>query len=128
MKIDRLIIMDDLEEIQEKVENMGFTGSNEFELHYREEIADYIMREFSEREKANLTIPDVSNSFCECKEPKYNYPEMLWCDTCGKEINEDKQKEELLIAYTKWQYQDDSFDEADKLMVKTFLKDYKGNL
>ena len=78
--------------------------------------------------EANLNIPDVSNSFCECKTPKYNYPEMLWCDTCGKEINEDKQKEELLIAYTKWQYQDDSFDEADKLMVKTFLKDYKGNL
>jgi len=78
--------------------------------------------------KANLTIPVVSDSFCECKAPKYNYPEMLWCDTCGKEINEDKQKEELLIAYTKWQYQDDSFDESDKLMVKTFLKDYKGNL
>ncbi len=66
MKIDRLIIMDDLEEIQEKVENMGFTESNEFELHYREEIADYIMREFSEpteiqkQEKANLNIGCIS--------------------------------------------------------------------
>jgi len=97
----------------------------------RETIPNTILSEHNDNidtSDSNCIIPVVSNSFCECKAPKYNYPEMLWCDTCGKKINEDKQKEELLIAYTKWQYQDDSFNEADKLMVKTFLKDYKGNL
>ena len=23
---------------------------------------------------------------CSCKKPKYNYPEMVWCDKCGFEI------------------------------------------
>ena len=31
----------------------------------------------------------VSKSFCGCKKPKPNYPEMVWCDNCTKEI-EDK--------------------------------------
>ena len=25
---------------------------------------------------------------CECKEPKHNYPEMVWCDYCGKYLRE----------------------------------------
>jgi len=28
----------------------------------------------------------VIKSVCGCSEPKYNYPEMIWCDNCGKEI------------------------------------------
>ena len=23
---------------------------------------------------------------CKCENPKYNYPEMIWCDKCGKKI------------------------------------------
>ena len=23
---------------------------------------------------------------CKCDNPKYNYPEMVWCDGCGKQI------------------------------------------
>lgn len=30
--------------------------------------------------------PPVIKSFCGCEKPKYNYPEMIWCDNCGKEI------------------------------------------
>ena len=36
-----------------------------------------------------LVIHDVvkpKGTFCKCKEPKYNYPEMVWCDICGLEI------------------------------------------
>jgi len=31
-------------------------------------------------------------SFCKCEKPKYNYPEMLWCDNCVLEINQSSQK------------------------------------
>jgi len=30
--------------------------------------------------------PHVIKSVCVCSTPKYNYPEMIWCDNCGKEI------------------------------------------
>ena len=48
-------IIDDIEEIQEKVNEMGFTGSNEKELWTRDLIADYIVKK--------LTIPVVGKSF-----------------------------------------------------------------
>lgn len=34
-----------------------------------------------------LVIHDVSKSFCQCDKPVYNYPEMVWCDTCRLEID-----------------------------------------
>ena len=40
--MDREEIMEDLEQLQEKVDKMGFMGSNEHDLFLREEIADYI--------------------------------------------------------------------------------------
>ncbi len=58
MKFDRLQVMDDLEELQEKVEDMGFAGSNEFELHFREEIADYIMK-LSNQKQIDLTLKNT---------------------------------------------------------------------
>lgn len=37
----------------------------------------------------NCSIPDVGKRFsCTCAEPAPNYPEMLWCDCCGKPIEE----------------------------------------
>ena len=51
MKIDRDLLMDDLEEIQEQIDGMGFCGSNEKELWTREAIADYIVKK--------LTLTDV---------------------------------------------------------------------
>ncbi len=33
-----------------------------------------------------LMLHGVSKSFCGCKKPKPNYPEMVWCDNCTKEI------------------------------------------
>lgn len=36
-----------------------------------------------------LNLPIVrkpKGTFCKCKEPKYSYPEMVWCDICGLEI------------------------------------------
>ena len=37
-------------------------------------------------ESSNCNKPHVSKSFCSCEKPKYNYPEMIWCDNCGLEI------------------------------------------
>lgn len=36
-----------------------------------------------------LDIHVVSKSFCECKKPQPNYPEMVWCDNCTKEIEDN---------------------------------------
>jgi hypothetical protein len=44
-------IIDDIEEIQEQVDDMGFVGSNEKELWTRDMIADYIFKK--------LTLTDV---------------------------------------------------------------------
>lgn len=46
-------IIDEIEEIQEQVDEMGFVGSNEKELWIRDLIADYIVKK--------LIIPVVSN-------------------------------------------------------------------
>ena len=54
-------IIDDIEEIQNQVDKMGFVGSNEKELWTRDLIADYIVKK--------LTIPDVVDS-----EAKLVYP------------------------------------------------------
>ena len=49
-----------------------------------EEMADCILS--GNRANWQLHKYYVSNSFCQCVKPAYNYPEMLWCDKCGKEI------------------------------------------
>lgn len=46
--IDRDQIMDDLENIQLRVDKMGFKGQNEYDLHLREEIADYVAGKINE--------------------------------------------------------------------------------
>ena len=33
-------------------------------------------------------VSKVKRSFCVCKKPKHNYPEMVWCDNCGFEIKD----------------------------------------
>lgn len=43
MRKERWEIIDDLKEIQNKVDDMGFKGSGENDLWRREEIADYII-------------------------------------------------------------------------------------
>lgn len=53
------------------------------------EVAEEIVEAIKEAqtEVKNISVnPPVIKSFCGCKEPKYNYPEMVWCDNCGKEI------------------------------------------
>jgi len=35
-----------------------------------------------------LPIQRVGKSYCSCEKPKYNYPEMVWCDNCGLEIKD----------------------------------------
>ena len=37
----------------------------------------------------NLALSGVVKSFCGCKKPKPNYPEMVWCDDCTKEIKDN---------------------------------------
>ena len=53
--------------------------------------------DYSEREvlemlkdyKEKFSLSDVGKSFCGCKKPQPNYPEMVWCDKCTKEIAEN---------------------------------------
>ena len=35
---------------------------------------------------ACLCVKSIPKTKCDCEEPKPNYPEMVWCDKCGKEI------------------------------------------
>ena len=35
-----------------------------------------------------FSLQGVGKSFCGCTKPKPNYPEMVWCDDCTKEIAE----------------------------------------
>lgn len=50
--------------------------------------------EYSEREvlemlesyKIKFSLSGVSKSFCGCDKPQPNYPEMVWCNNCTKEI------------------------------------------
>jgi hypothetical protein len=48
--MDRAQIMDDLDDIQRKVDAMGFRGGNEYDLTVREEIADYITKHFKPKQ------------------------------------------------------------------------------
>lgn len=36
-------IMDDIQDIQERVDAIGYKGSNEYDLELREQIAEYIL-------------------------------------------------------------------------------------
>lgn len=46
---------------------------------------------FFELEKKVLALFDEDDkSFCSCSVYKPNYPEMVWCNNCGKEINYNK--------------------------------------
>ena len=54
------------------------------------------LKEYGEKEVENMlyeyrlkfSLFGVGKSFCGCTKPKPNYPEMVWCDDCTKEISE----------------------------------------
>lgn len=79
-------IIDDIEEIQEQVDKMGFAGSNEKELWTRDLIADYIVKK--------LNIPVVVGQSeqlkCECKRATFtrtvdeDFNPM--CGKCGRTL------------------------------------------
>ena len=35
-----------------------------------------------------ITKKSVKKEYCGCKKPFPNYPEMVWCDLCGKYLHE----------------------------------------
>ena len=41
---------------------------------------------YHQRKVKILNIPCVIKSVCECEKQIPNYPEMLWCNACGKWI------------------------------------------
>jgi len=53
--MDRAQIMDDLDDIQRKVDAMGFRGGNEYDLTVREEVADYIQKNFIKKAEFHYT-------------------------------------------------------------------------
>ncbi len=54
MEIDKSDILDDLQDIQDQVDGMGFLGTNANDLWRSELIADYIVKK--------ITIPNVIES------------------------------------------------------------------
>jgi hypothetical protein len=54
VEIDKGTIKDDLQDLQDQADGMGFVGTNEIDLWRRELIADYIVNK--------LTIRNVSES------------------------------------------------------------------
>ncbi len=57
MEIDKSDILDDLQDIQDHVDGMGFIGTNAIDLWRSELIADYIVKK--------LTVHNVNESlFC----------------------------------------------------------------
>jgi len=76
MKTDKSDIMDDLQELQDKVDGMGFMGSNENDLFRREEISDYIIKNYvvidSVKRRCfscdSLNIK-LNSKNCECDKP-----------------------------------------------------------
>jgi len=61
-------IIDDIEQIQLSIDSIGFKGQNEYDLHIRENIADYILLQFkSPYPKMNQpTIEDIQNTLYNC--------------------------------------------------------------
>ena len=49
---------------------------------------DIVRKAEDSNECKALPIQRVSKSYCSCEKPKYNYPEMVWCDNCGLEIKD----------------------------------------
>ena len=79
--MDRAQIMDDLEDIQRHVDAIGFRGGNEYDLTVREEIADYIQKNFIK--KAEFHIPDNKpmNSYWtqyQYGDQKFMHPACIW--------------------------------------------------
>ena len=62
-------------------DDMGFTGD------YKTNVKDIVDMFLNERDVV-LSLLSVSKSFCQCEKPIYNYPEMVWCDNCTKEIKD----------------------------------------
>lgn len=53
---------------------------------YENWLERQLLARIDKLEQLNLYV--ASKSFCSCVEPKYNYPEMIWCDNCTKEIKD----------------------------------------
>ena len=83
-KIEQLIKMN-----EEKVAKLDAEFWNTSDLN----LCSVIFTERMQLILANKELLKILNEvtvsegkFCECEIPKYNYPEMIWCDNCGKEI------------------------------------------
>jgi hypothetical protein len=44
--MDKYIIIEEIEKIQLDIHNNNFLGCNEYDLHLREDIAEYIIKNF----------------------------------------------------------------------------------
>lgn len=70
--MERYDIMEHIETLQRKVDAMGFKGQNEYDLHLREEIADWV-----------LSLKN--NIKCSCpNEIKTGTVAIHCCNICGK--------------------------------------------
>lgn len=72
-------------QVRQAFKELGFDGLPETEEQLKafdEKFKDYPY----ECDSSKIDINKIIKSKCNCKTSKPNYPEMIWCDNCGKEI------------------------------------------
>lgn len=80
-------VKNDIQVIQDRVDSYGFKGQNEYDLHLREEIADYILSQSTEPK-------EVSENVCVCCDKK-NTVYSLCMDCVKKTTNASFSTDEL---------------------------------
>jgi hypothetical protein len=80
--------MDDLDDIQRKVDAMGFRGGNEYDLTVREEIADYIQKNFIKKAEHPLANKPTNAFWTQYQygDKKFMHPANIWSSTDSKSI------------------------------------------
>jgi predicted SprT family Zn-dependent metalloprotease len=85
-------ILDKLEEIHDKCAKQ-FLGSNEADLHFKEDVADWILSLTKESD----SVTDVSKYICDCGNSDMtwygnNNHRQWFCFNCKKELDQNKIK------------------------------------
>lgn len=88
--MERSKIIDHLQDLQNKVDGMGFKGQNEYDLQLREEIADWLLSQIATSEtnkkQENETVVKVNREceLCCGVVDKYDkFTEEEHCENCG---------------------------------------------
>ena len=81
MKLDRSEILENIEDIQAKVDEIGYFGINEHELEVRERVADYIINNF-----VLFGVSITEGQSCKCGNKTFTHRHTNWieCTSCNR--------------------------------------------